>query len=68
MGKPKYDPPTSTFPYKISKRLNMLSEPMPYYDEDEENMPALTPRGVRVSALRGHASDRINDAAWPYIR
>lgn len=68
MGKPKYDPPTPTFPYKISKRLNMLSVPRPCIVDTGEGMPALTPRGIRVSALRSHLSDRVNDAAWPYIR
>ncbi|KAI8423101.1 hypothetical protein MSG28_014184 [Choristoneura fumiferana] len=68
MGKPKYDPPTPTFPYKISKRLNMLSVPRPCIVDTGEGMPAFTPRGIRVSALRSQLSDRVNDAAWPYIR
>ncbi|XP_075986499.1 testicular haploid expressed gene [Anticarsia gemmatalis] len=68
MGKPKYDPPTATFPYKISKRLNLLSVPHAYIIDTGEGMPALTPRGIRVSAIHGQATDRITDAAWPYLR
>ncbi|XP_026498849.1 uncharacterized protein LOC113402752 [Vanessa tameamea] len=68
MGKPKYDPPTSTYPYKISKRLNILSIPRKYIIDTGEGMPALTPRGIRKSAINSHISDRVNDAAWPYLR
>lgn len=68
MGKPKYEFPTSTFPYKISKRLNVLSVPRKYIIDTGEGMPALSPQGVRTSALRAHITDRVNDAAWPYVR
>ncbi|XP_063369227.1 uncharacterized protein LOC134657580 [Cydia amplana] len=68
MGKPKHDPPTPTFPYKISKRLNLMSVARPSFTVSDEGMPAYTPRGVRASALRGRMSERINEAAWPYIR
>ncbi|XP_034837459.1 uncharacterized protein Theg [Maniola hyperantus] len=68
MGKPKYDHPTRTFPYKIPKRLNILSVPHKYIIDTGEGMPALTPQGIRKSALRSILSDRVNDAAWPYIR
>ncbi|XP_023940886.1 uncharacterized protein LOC112047850 [Bicyclus anynana] len=68
MGKPKYDIPTATFPYKISKRLNILSVPRRYIIDTGEGMPAINPRGIRQSALRGVISDRVNDAAWPYVR
>ncbi|CAH2252634.1 uncharacterized protein LOC120634283 [Pararge aegeria] len=68
MGKPKYENPTSTYPYRIPKRLNILSVPRKYIIDTGEGMPALTPRGVRKSALNSVLSDRVNDAAWPYIR
>ncbi|KAL0811398.1 hypothetical protein ABMA28_009803 [Loxostege sticticalis] len=68
MGKPKFDPPTSTFPYKIPRRLNILSVPRKYILDSDEGMPALTPRGIRRSALKSQLSDRVNDASWPYIR
>ncbi|XP_063834553.1 uncharacterized protein LOC135083744 [Ostrinia nubilalis] len=68
MGKPKFDLPTSTFPYKISRRLNILSVPRKYIIDTGEGMPALTPRGIRKSAINAQLSDRVNDAAWPYIR
>ncbi|XP_045780460.1 uncharacterized protein LOC123877656 [Maniola jurtina] len=68
MGKPKYDHPTPTFPYKIAKRLNILSVPHKYIIDTEEGMPALTPQGIRKSALKSILSDRVNDAAWPYVR
>ncbi|KAG6461079.1 uncharacterized protein LOC115450686 isoform X1 [Manduca sexta] len=68
MGKPKYDPPTPNYPYKISKRLNMLSVPKKRILDTGEGMPAYTPRGIRKSALYSHISDRVNDAAYPYLR
>lgn len=68
MVKPKYDPPTNTFPYKISRRLNILSIPRKYIIDTGEGMPALNPRGIRKSALNSQISDRVNDAAWPYLR
>ncbi|CAH2096981.1 unnamed protein product [Euphydryas editha] len=68
MGKPKYDLPTPTFPYKIPKRLNILSVPRKYIIDTGEGMPSLTPRGIRKSALKSHISDRVNDASWPYLR
>ncbi|CAG9794779.1 unnamed protein product [Diatraea saccharalis] len=68
MGKPKFDPPTNTFPYKISRRLNILSVPRKYIIDTGEGMPALTPRGIRKSALNSQLSDRVHDAAWPYLR
>ncbi|VVC97685.1 unnamed protein product [Leptidea sinapis] len=68
MGKPKYDPPTGTFPYKINRRLNSLSIPRRYIIDTGEGMPALTPYGVRKSAIRAPPNDRVNDAAWPYTR
>lgn len=68
MGKPKFDVPTTTFPYKIPKRLNILSVPRKYIIDTDEGMPLLTPRGIRKSALNSQLSDRVNDAAWPYIR
>ncbi|XP_013185060.2 uncharacterized protein LOC106130705 [Amyelois transitella] len=68
MGKPKFDLPTPNFRYKISKRLNILSVPRQYILDTGEGMPALTPRGIRKSALNGQITDRVNDAAWPYIR
>ncbi|XP_072934766.1 uncharacterized protein Theg [Epargyreus clarus] len=68
MGKLKFDPPTNTFPYKIPKRLNILSVPRKYIIDTGEGMPALNPRGIRMSALNGHISDRVNDASWPYLR
>ncbi|CAG9569265.1 unnamed protein product [Danaus chrysippus] len=68
MVKPKYDPPTNTFPYKISRRLNILSIPRKYIIDTGEGMPAINPRGIRKSALNGQISDRVNDAAWPYLR
>ncbi|XP_026322899.1 uncharacterized protein LOC113232406 [Hyposmocoma kahamanoa] len=67
--KTKYDPPTTTFPYKIKNRLNLLSIPRKQVIVDSsEGMPALSTTGVRKSALRGRISDRVNDAALPYIR
>ncbi|XP_053619606.1 uncharacterized protein LOC128680459 [Plodia interpunctella] len=68
MGKPKLDPPTTSFRYKISNRLNILSVPRKYILDTGEGMPAWSPRGVRKSALRATITDRVNDAAWPYIR
>lgn len=68
MGKPKFEPPTPSFPYKIPRRYNMLSVPKKSYLDTGEGMPTLTPRGIRQSALNAHISDRVNDAAWPYIR
>ncbi|XP_059050635.1 uncharacterized protein LOC131845571 [Achroia grisella] len=68
MGKPKFDLPSSIFPYKIPRRLNILSVPRKYIIDTSEGMPALTPRGIRKSALYSQISDRVNDAAWPYIR
>lgn len=68
MGKVRYDLPTNTFPYKISRRLNAMSVPRPVFVDTGEGMPAYTPRGIRLSALRGRLTDRINDAAWPYLR
>ncbi|XP_061723622.1 uncharacterized protein LOC133529827 [Cydia pomonella] len=68
MGKPKCDPPTPTFPYKISKRLNVMSIPRPWFTVSDDGMPAYTPRGIRASALRGRGSERVNEAAWPYLR
>ncbi|KPJ03176.1 PREDICTED: uncharacterized protein LOC106116370 [Papilio xuthus] len=68
MLKPKYDPPTPTFPYKIRRRYNMLSVPRKYFTDTGEGMPAYTPRGIRKSALNAHISDRVHDAAWPYLR
>lgn len=68
MGKPKFDTPTTTFPYKIPKRLNILSVPRKYIIDTGEGMPAYTPRGIRKSALNSQLSDRVNDAAWPYLR
>ncbi|XP_022121013.1 uncharacterized protein LOC110997256 [Pieris rapae] len=68
MGKPKYDSPTPNFPYKIPKRLNILSVPRKYIIDTGEGMPAINPRGIRKSALGGQATDRVTDVAWPYIR
>ncbi|XP_068625587.1 uncharacterized protein Theg [Battus philenor] len=68
MVKPKYDPPTPGYPYKIRRRFNMLSVPKKNYMITDEGMPAYTPRGIRMSAINAHASDRVNDAAWPYLR
>lgn len=68
MGKPKFDLPTSNFPYKISKRLNILSVPRKFFIETGEGMPAFTPGGIRKSALNSQISDRVNDVAWPYLR
>ncbi|KAM3960670.1 testicular haploid expressed gene [Aphomia sociella] len=68
MGKPKFDLPTNIFPYKISKRLNILSVPRKYIIDISEGMPALTPRGIRKSAINSLISDRVNDVAWPYLR
>ncbi|KAJ0170815.1 hypothetical protein K1T71_013587 [Dendrolimus kikuchii] len=68
MGKPKHDPPTNTFPYKISKRLNILSVPRKYIIDTGEGMPAYTPRGIRKSAIKAIISDRVNDSALPSIR
>ncbi|XP_045455382.1 uncharacterized protein LOC123665078 [Melitaea cinxia] len=68
MGKPKFDLPTPTFPYKIPKRLNILSVPRKYIIDTGEGMPALTTRGIRKSALNSQISDRVNDASWPYLR
>ncbi|XP_049880867.1 uncharacterized protein LOC126377211 [Pectinophora gossypiella] len=68
MGKPKYELPSLTFPYKISRRLNLMSLPRRYIIDTGEGMPAFTSTGVRNSALRGHITDRVNDAAWPWVR
>lgn len=68
MGKPKYDAPTTTFPYKIPKRLNILSVPRTYIIDTGEGMPAINPRGIRKSALGAQITDRVTDAAWPYLR
>ncbi|XP_026729888.1 uncharacterized protein LOC113495389 [Trichoplusia ni] len=68
MAKLKYDLPTNTFPYKITRRLNALSVPRRYCYETMEGMPAYTPTGIRKSALAGTTSDRVNDIAWPWIR
>ncbi|KOB66203.1 Uncharacterized protein OBRU01_21565 [Operophtera brumata] len=68
MGKTQFDPPTDTFPYKIKKRLNIMSVPRKQYIDKGEGMPAYTPRGIRQSAVRAHCSDRVNDAGWPYVR
>lgn len=68
MTKPKHDPPTPKFRYKIRKRLNMLSVPHTYILETDEGMPAYTPRGIRMSAIRAPPNDRVNDVAWPYTR
>ncbi|XP_063389522.1 uncharacterized protein LOC134675236 [Cydia fagiglandana] len=68
MGKPKHDPPTPTFPYKISKRLNLMSIPRPWFTVSDEGKPAYTPSGIRASALRGRGTERVYEAAWPYVR
>ncbi|XP_063629813.1 uncharacterized protein LOC134801212 [Cydia splendana] len=68
MGKPKHDPPTPTFPYKISKRLNLMSVPRPWFTVSDEGMPAYTPFGVRASALRGRGTERTYEVSWPYVR
>lgn len=68
MVKPKYDFPTNTFPYKIPKRLNILSVPRKCVIDTGEGMPAFTPRGTRKSALNAVLNDRVHDAAWPYLR
>ncbi|XP_045506765.1 uncharacterized protein LOC123702948 [Colias croceus] len=68
MVKPKYDLPTPTFPYKIPKRLNILSVPRKYIIDTGEGMPALTPRGIRKSAIGAQITDRVTDVAWPYLR
>lgn len=65
---PKFDLPTQTFRYKISRRLNLLSVPKKHIIQTDEGMPAYTCFGVRQSALRSQLSDRVHDAAWPYLR
>lgn len=46
----------------------MLSVPHTYILETDEGMPAYTPRGIRMSAIRAPPNDRVNDVAWPYTR
>ncbi|XP_035442475.1 uncharacterized protein LOC118270802 [Spodoptera frugiperda] len=65
----KYEVPTSTFPYKISRRIQCLSLPRRYYmDSYEGSMPQYTKSGTRQSALTGRIVDKSNDMAWPSIR
>lgn len=68
MAKLRYDPPTYTFPYKITRRLNSLSVPRRYIFETMEGMPAYTEMGIRKSALSSQTSDRINDIAYPWLK
>ncbi|KAF9800259.1 hypothetical protein SFRURICE_012992 [Spodoptera frugiperda] len=68
MGKQtRVDPPTATFPYPITKRLNILSQPRKGF-VDTSDGPGYTQSGIRKSALNGHPSDRVNDIAWPWLR
>ncbi|XP_035441898.1 uncharacterized protein LOC118270422 [Spodoptera frugiperda] len=68
MGKQtRVDPPTATFPYTITKRLNLLSQPRKGF-VDTSDGPGYTQSGIRKSALNGHPSDRVNDIAWPWLR
>ncbi|XP_048486570.1 uncharacterized protein LOC105395639 [Plutella xylostella] len=60
----KYIKPTPEFPYKITKRLNIISEPKEAY-EDDEYRPEVTPYGVRKSALNGSSVERVKDLQWP---
>ncbi|KAJ8709711.1 hypothetical protein PYW08_009715 [Mythimna loreyi] len=64
----KYDHPTSTYPYKIPKRLNLLSVPRKTFAESMEGMPAYSEMGIRKSALRAIPKDRVNDIAWPWVK
>ncbi|KAJ2937139.1 hypothetical protein O0L34_g19501 [Tuta absoluta] len=68
MGKQKYELPCMSFPYKITRRLNIMSSPRKSVADHGQGMPLLTLTGVRKSALRGRVSDRVNEAAYPYIR
>ncbi|XP_047036109.1 uncharacterized protein LOC124641896 [Helicoverpa zea] len=64
----RYEYPTNSFPYKISKRLNALSVPRKDFVDTQDEMPAYTPTGTRKSALNGQTTDRVNDIAWPWTR
>ncbi|KAJ8715620.1 hypothetical protein PYW07_010102 [Mythimna separata] len=64
----KYDHPTSTYPYKIARRLNLLSVPRRTFYQSMEGMPSYTERGIRKSALRATPNDRVNDIAWPWVK
>uniref|UniRef100_A0A2A4K2M0 Uncharacterized protein n=1 Tax=Heliothis virescens TaxID=7102 RepID=A0A2A4K2M0_HELVI len=64
----RYEYPTNTFPYKISKRLNALSVPRKDFVDTLDDMPAYTETGIRKSALNGQSSDRVHDIAWPWLR
>ncbi|CAG5013858.1 unnamed protein product [Parnassius apollo] len=46
----------------------MLSVPKRYVVDTGEGLPTVSPTGVRISALKGQISDRVNDASWPYTR
>ncbi|GBP40174.1 hypothetical protein EVAR_20318_1 [Eumeta japonica] len=63
MGKVKYDPPNPPqYPYKISKRLNILSVPRRIIYE----LPLPLPKPVNISSEP--CPDRIVDVAYPYNR
>ncbi|KAI5645658.1 hypothetical protein NE865_02325 [Phthorimaea operculella] len=68
MRKQKYELPSMSFPYKITRRLNLMSFPRKSFAASNDGMPTFTDSGVRKSALKGRVSDRVNEAALPYIR
>ncbi|XP_026729887.1 uncharacterized protein LOC113495388 [Trichoplusia ni] len=69
MSPVKYEPPTATFPYKIPKRLNLLSAPRKYFVELGEGMPEVSKlSGTRKSAISGRLCHKNSDIAWPFLR